>query len=107
MIPHPAALARPLRSRTLRHVRELWPGRDRIRWLCSNFIHYEGTLKISSVVEGDRSFAEWSANYECPHQDAQYWANWWAQSLPAWLSSLRNHLDRRHGVLDLDNLPEG
>jgi len=70
-------------------------------------IHYEGTLRIWSIVEGDRSLAEWSARYQCPPQDAGYWVGWWAQSIPTWLSSLRNHLDRRHGVLDLDNLPEG
>lgn len=57
-------------------------------------IHYEGTLRIRSIVEGDRSFAEWSARYECPPRDAEYWAEWWSQSLPVWLGSLRDHLDR-------------
>jgi hypothetical protein len=53
---------------------------------------YEGTLRLRRVVEGDRCFAEWSADYDCPLADADYWAEWWAGSLPTWLTSLRNHL---------------
>jgi len=55
-------------------------------------LHYRGTLQIRAVVEGDRCFAEWSSKYECPHEDTEFWADWWATSLPTWLSSLRDHL---------------
>ena len=41
-------------------------------------MHYEGTLQIRSVAEGDRSFAEWSTKYQCPPEDAGYWTDWWA-----------------------------
>lgn len=54
---------------------------------------YQGTLQIRSIIDGDRIYAEWSSEYECPPQDAEYWSRWWAESLPTWLSSLRDHLD--------------
>jgi len=57
--------------------------------------HYQGTLQIRSIIDGDRTYAEWSSEYECPPQDAEYWSRWWAESLPTWLSSLRDHLDAR------------
>lgn len=56
-------------------------------------IRYEGTLRVRPISEGDRCLAEWSASYEGPAEDADYWATWWATSLPAWLGSLRDHLD--------------
>lgn len=55
-------------------------------------LHYQGTLRLTSVIEGDRCLAEWSSEYECPHGDAEYWAQWWAAMLPAWLGSLRDYL---------------
>jgi hypothetical protein len=60
-------------------------------------LHYEGTLRITPIVEGDRAFAEWSSRYECPHEDAEYWTDWWAASLPVWLASLRDHLGDSDG----------
>ena len=56
-------------------------------------LHYQGTLRVTPIVEGNRCFAEWSSGYECPHEDAEYWAEWWASSLPTWLASLRDHLN--------------
>ncbi len=55
-------------------------------------LRYEGTLQVRPIVEGDRCFAEWSSQYQCPHEDADYWAAWWAAALPTWLASLRDHL---------------
>ncbi len=55
-------------------------------------LHYQGTLRLRTVVEGERCFAEWSSKYGCPPEDDAYWAAWWATSLPAWLTSLKGHL---------------
>jgi len=55
-------------------------------------LHYEGTLQLRAIVEADRCFAEWSSKYECPHEDAEYWAEWWATALPTWLASLREQM---------------
>lgn len=54
--------------------------------------HYAGTLRIRPVVDGDRAFAEWSVQYECPPEQAGYWSAWWAEALPVWMNSLRDHL---------------
>lgn len=55
-------------------------------------LDYIGTLRLRTITEGDRCFAEWSSVYDSPPEDANYWASWWATSLPAWLSSMREHL---------------
>jgi hypothetical protein len=56
-------------------------------------LHYEGALQVTPIVERDRCFAEWSCEYECPHEDAEYWA----ASLPTWLASLRDHISVHQG----------
>lgn len=55
-------------------------------------LQYQGTLRLTSVVEGERCFAEWSCKYACPPEDDAYWCAWWATSLPTWLTSLKDHL---------------
>jgi hypothetical protein len=60
-------------------------------------LHYEGTLHVTPTVEGDRCFARWSFKYEGPYEDAEYWAEWWATSLPTWLASLRDHISVHQG----------
>lgn len=52
---------------------------------------YEGTLRLRRIADGERTFAEWSAEYDCPPADVEYWADWWSRSLPEWLDSLRRH----------------
>jgi hypothetical protein len=54
---------------------------------------YQGTLRLRPIIEGDRCFVEWSSEYDCPPEDAEYWADWWAAMLPTWLGSLRDHID--------------
>jgi hypothetical protein len=64
--------------------------------------NYEGTLQLRTISEGpgaapgegQRCFVAWSSQYECSEADAPYWADWWASSLPAWLTSLREHMTR-------------
>jgi hypothetical protein len=56
-------------------------------------LHYQGTLHLKPIIEGDRCFAEWSSKYRCPPEDDAYWIEWWAKSLPTWLTSLRDHLN--------------
>jgi ribosome-associated toxin RatA of RatAB toxin-antitoxin module len=55
-------------------------------------VRYRGTLRITPVTDGDRSFVEWSAKYECSADDAEYWHTWWMDAPPEWLQSLRTHL---------------
>lgn len=56
---------------------------------------YHGTLALRPINDRDRCYAEWSSTYTCPHEDEEFWAQWWGTSLPTWLESLREHLDRR------------
>lgn len=57
-------------------------------------LHYQGTLQVRAIVDGNHSYAEWSVTYECPPRDTEYWSRWWKPSLPEWLSSLGRYLDR-------------
>jgi hypothetical protein len=59
-----------------------------------SLVHYQGTLRISPITDGNRSFVEWSAEYECSAEDATYWNTWWTKTPPEWLESLRAHLAR-------------
>jgi hypothetical protein len=58
-------------------------------------LHYRGTLRLQPILEGNRCFAEWSSEFDCPHGDAEYWADWWATMLPVWLGSLQDYLGRQ------------
>jgi len=61
---------------------------ERVRTLS----YYCGTLRVTPITDGDRSFAEWSAMFECSEEDAEYWCKWWAENPPGWLESLRAYL---------------
>jgi len=39
-------------------------------------LDYIGTLRLRTITEGDRCFAEWSSVYDSPLEDANYWASW-------------------------------
>jgi hypothetical protein len=71
---------------------------------------YQGTLRLRPIIAGDRCLVEWSSEYACPHEDADYWADWWATMLPTWLHSLRDHVDGKprnpFGVQDVPD-PDG
>jgi hypothetical protein len=69
--------------------------------------HYQGTLRLWPIIEGDRCFAQWSAEYDYPHGDAEYWAEWWAAMLPTWLGSLRDHIHNQVEAGDLPRNPFG
>jgi hypothetical protein len=58
-------------------------------------LRYQGTVRLRPIIEGDRCLAEWSSDYDCPNGDAEYWAQWWTEMLPAWLGSLRDHIKRQ------------
>jgi hypothetical protein len=53
---------------------------------------YRGTLRLRDVGVGTACLAEWTANYDCPAPDVDYWHAWWAAALPEWLGSLERHL---------------
>jgi len=56
---------------------------------------FEATLRVTPIVDGDRSFVEWWASFDCePGQRDELTGTlrgWFAQ----WLESLRGALDGR------------
>jgi hypothetical protein len=59
---------------------------------------YRGTVRVTPVVDGDRSFVEWWASFDSAPEDAPRWVDQFEVSFAGWLGSLRNHLLQRAGV---------
>jgi hypothetical protein len=51
-------------------------------------IDYEGTLRVTPVVEGDRAFVEWWVAYECGREDRAQWDAFLASAIGDWTESL-------------------
>jgi len=53
---------------------------------------YRATLRVTPVVDGDRSFVEWSATFDCRPDELERWKTYFVESFATWLASLRTHL---------------
>jgi hypothetical protein len=51
-------------------------------------IEYEGTLKVTPVIEGDRAFVEWSVAYECGREERAQWDAFLVGAIGQWTASL-------------------
>jgi hypothetical protein len=51
-------------------------------------IEYEGTLKVTPVIEGDRAFVEWSVAYECGREERAQWDAFLVVAIGQWTASL-------------------
>jgi len=51
-------------------------------------IEYSGTLRLAPITEGDRTFAEWSVEFDCVPEDAAPWHDLLMQLIPQWMASL-------------------
>jgi hypothetical protein len=51
-------------------------------------IDYEGTLRVTPVVAGNRTFVEWSVAYECDREDRERWDAFLAGAIGDWVRSL-------------------
>jgi Polyketide cyclase / dehydrase and lipid transport len=56
---------------------------------------YRATLKITPVTDGDRSFIEWWATFDCTPERHDEWVTFFRDSFARWLASLGRHLDSR------------
>ena len=56
---------------------------------------YQSTLRITSVIDGDRSFVEWSASFDCAEGDREDLSVRLTASYEEWLASLRKLLASR------------
>lgn len=57
-------------------------------------VRYEGTMHLLRVVEGDRTFMEWSVTLDTAPQDADRWRAVFQSWIPDWTNSLGSALTR-------------
>lgn len=55
-------------------------------------VEYEGTLRITPVVDGDRSFIEWWVTFDCGPDECDRWKAFLAKAISQWVGSLRAYL---------------
>ncbi len=56
--------------------------------------HYEATLRVTPIIDGNRAFIEWWATFDCDASEYDHWTAFYANSFAKWLGSLRTHLTR-------------
>jgi hypothetical protein len=56
--------------------------------------HYEATLHVTPIIDGNRAFVEWWATFDCEASQDDRWRAFFAHSFAKWLGSLRAHLAR-------------
>jgi hypothetical protein len=57
--------------------------------------HYEGTMHLLPVVEGNKTFIEWKVRLDAAPEDAARWQNLFQSWIPDWTHSLERALARR------------
>ena len=57
-------------------------------------VRYEGTMRLYEIVEGNRTFIEWSVALETGPQDAERWHQVFQSWIPDWTRSLERTLAR-------------
>jgi hypothetical protein len=57
--------------------------------------HYQGTARVTAIVDGNRAFLEWSVNIECPAEEQKNCTTLLQKAIPQWMNSLRATLERR------------
>jgi len=57
-------------------------------------VRYEGTMHLREVVEGNRTFIEWSVALDTASQDAARWQKLFQSWIPDWTHSLARALAR-------------
>lgn len=55
-------------------------------------VDYEGTLRLAPIVDGDRTFVEWSVAFEGSPNEAAQWTALLLELIPQWVGSLRRTL---------------
>jgi hypothetical protein len=55
--------------------------------------NYQATLRVTPVIDGNQSFVEWWATFDCGAEDCEHWTNYFANDgFATWLQSLRAYL---------------
>jgi len=58
-------------------------------------VHYEGTMHLIRILEGNRTLIEWSVVLNTAPQDAERWRSLFQSWIPEWTHSLVRALARR------------
>lgn len=53
---------------------------------------FRGTLQVTQVVDGDRAFVEWWAEFDCPATEYDQWITCFPELFAGYLRSLRSRL---------------
>ncbi|HKQ70185.1 MAG TPA: SRPBCC family protein [Polyangiaceae bacterium] len=54
--------------------------------------HFQATIHVLPITEGDRSFVEWYASYDCSADEMQHSHDYFVQGCARWLANLRKKL---------------
>jgi uncharacterized membrane protein len=57
--------------------------------------HYQGTARVTPIVDGNRAFVEWSVSIECPAEERKSCSKLLEKAMPQWMDSLRATLERQ------------
>ena len=58
--------------------------------------NYTATIRVAPVVEGNRSFVEWWATFDCAADEYDRWTRHFAhEGFAKWLAALREFMSRR------------
>jgi Polyketide cyclase / dehydrase and lipid transport len=60
--------------------------------------NYRATLRLTPVVDGDRTFVEWWATFDCKPERRDERVALFRESFARWLGSLRRKLDAQSAV---------
>lgn len=55
---------------------------------------YQGTGRVTPVVDGNRAFMQWTIDLECPEAECDNCVNLLNEAMPRWFESLRAVLER-------------
>lgn len=55
---------------------------------------YRATLRVTPITDGDRSFVEWSASFDCVPEERDHWVRHFRDNgFAVWLGALRRYLE--------------
>ena len=55
---------------------------------------YQGTGRVTPIVDGNRAFMEWSVQFDCPAEEQENCTNLLKEAMPQWFKSLRAVLEK-------------
>ena len=56
--------------------------------------YYQGTGRVTPIVDRNRAFVEWSVTFDCPAKEQENCTKLLKEAMPQWLKSLRAVLER-------------